>query len=85
MGAVAWGALLSAIFLAALALHLGVWRRRLGLASDGPVIDLVGAERAQRADDLAFDRIVGSLLLGDPTFADSADRLARQDDTGPAA
>lgn len=85
MGAVAWGALLSAVLLAVIALHLGMWRRRLGLPSDDAVIDLVGVERAQRADDLAFDRIVGSLLLGDPTFADSADRLARQDDTGPAA
>ena len=85
MGAVAWGALLSAIALAVAAVWLEVWRRRLSRAALAPVIDLAGVERAQRAEDLAFDGIVGALLRSDPTFADSAERLARRDDAGPAA
>lgn len=117
MGAVAWGALLSAIALAILAVRLERWRRTLPASPDlarrrrgiadttvidlrveraGPHgadpaatdpahIDLAGIERAARAEALAFDGIVGHLLLSDPTFADSADRLARQDEPGPAA
>lgn len=112
MGAVAWGALLSAIALAILAVRLERWRRTLP-ADLGPAlrdrgdldgasavvcsaeradrlgdllrIDLAGIERAERAEALAFDGIIGHLLLSDPTFADSADRLARQDEPGPAA
>ncbi|MDQ3384905.1 MAG: hypothetical protein M3503_02660 [Actinomycetota bacterium] len=85
MGAVAWGALLSAVALAVVAVRLEVWRRALSRAAPAPTIDLARFERAQRAEDLAFDGIVGALLLSDPTFADSADRLARRDDAGPAA
>ena len=127
MGAVAWGALLSAIALAILAVRLERWRRTLPVSldptqhgtggADAPSIDLrsidlrsigmdvhgtdptridptridptridlAGIERAERAEALAFDGIVGHLLLSDPTFADSADRLARQDEPGPAA
>lgn len=85
MGAVAWGALLSAILLGALAVRLEVWRRSQDEAPSAPVVDLLALERAQRAEDLAFDGIVGALLLGDPVFADSADRLTRRDDPDPAA
>ena len=85
MGVVAWGALLSAIVLAAVAVRLEVWRRALVRASLAPVVDLAGLERAQRAEDLTFDGIVGALLLSDPAFADSADRLARRNEAGPAA
>ena len=120
MGAVAWGALLSAIALAIAAVRLERWRRTLPVSldptqhgtggadatsielgsidvhgidlhgidvhgTDPTLIDLAGIERAQRAEALAFDGIVGHLLLSDPTFADSADRLARQDEPGPAA
>lgn len=84
MGAVVWGALLSAIALAVVAVRLEVWRRGAGRPAPSPVVDLAGLERAQRAEDLAFDGIVGALLLSDPTFADTADRLARRDDAGPA-
>ena len=85
MGAVAWGALLVAIALAAAAVCLERWRRRLERDAAEPRLDLAGLERAQRAEDLAFDGIVGALLLQDPTFADSADRLARRDDAPPPA
>ncbi len=85
MGAVAWGALLVAIVLAATAVGLERWRRTLVPTAPTPRLDLAGLERAQRAEDLAFDGIVGALLLHDPAFADSADRLARRDDGGPAA
>ena len=86
MGAVAWGALLSATALTMVAVRLEVWRRALSRAAPTPVVDLAGLEREQqRAEDLAFDGIVGALLLSDPTFADSADRLARRDDAGPGA
>lgn len=89
MGAVAWGALGSAVVLALVAARLVVWRRALGRAqaapTQAPVLDLPAEEAALRAEALAFDRIVGHLLLTDPGFADSADRLARQDDTGPAS
>ena len=84
MGAVAWGALIVAMVLAAMAVSLERWRR--GRARpEAATIDLAGFERSQRAEDLAFDSIVGALLLHDPAFADSADRLARRDDGGPAA
>lgn len=88
MGAVAWGALGSAVVLALVAVRLVVWRRALGrppVVRPAPVLDLPAEEAALRAEALAFDRIVGHLLLTDPGFADSADRLARQDDTGPAS
>ena len=85
MGAVAWGALGVAVVLVLVAFRLGAWRRRAGRAPAPHVVDLPAAEAALRAEDLAFDAIVGRLLLSDPGFADSADRLSRQDDTGPAS
>ena len=85
MGAVAWGALGSAVLLTVLAVHLARWRRRLARAGAGMPLDLTAAEAEERADSLAFDAIVGNLLLTDPTFADTADRMARRDDTGPPA
>lgn len=87
MGAVAWGALGLAGVLVATAVALVVWRRRRAAveAAGGAVIDLVAAEAAGRDDDREFDRIIGHLLRTDPTFADSAARLARHDDNGPGA
>jgi hypothetical protein len=85
MGAVAWGALLSAIGLAVVAVRLEVWRRELGRAAAAPVVDLAAAERDQRGEDVAFDGIVGALLLGDPGFADTAERVARRHEAGPAS
>jgi hypothetical protein len=49
------------------------------------VVDLAALERLRREEDLAFDRIVGGAAARRPAFADTADRLARQDDPGPAA
>lgn len=83
MGAVAWGALLSAIALVVLAARLALWRRHQSPSSD-QIVDLVGAETSQRVEDLAFDAIIGNLLRSDPAFADSTDRLSRQDDSGSA-
>lgn len=85
MGAVAWGALGSAALLAVVAVRLASWRRRLARAGAAVPLDLSAAEAELRAESLAFDAIVGHLLLTDPTFADTADRMARRDDTGPPA
>jgi hypothetical protein len=85
VGAVAWGALGSAVLLTALAVRLARWRRSLAQAGSGLSLDLTAAEAEERADSLAFDAIVGNLLLTDPAFADTADRMARRDDTGPPA
>lgn len=83
MGAVAWGALAVATVLVVTAVGLLRWRRRLASSrTDDLMVDLVAAEADARQDDLAFDAIVGHLLLTDPGFADSADRLSRQDDGG---
>ncbi len=82
MGAVAWGALLSAVAIAALAVRLELWRRALGRTAAEPVVDLAALEREQRAEDLAFDGIVGALLRSDPGFADTAQRVARRHDAG---
>lgn len=83
MGAVAWGALAVATVLVVAAIGLVRWRRRLTSSRmDDLMVDLVAAEADARQDDLAFDAIVGHLLLTDPAFADSADRLSRQDDGG---
>ena len=84
MGAVAWGALGSAALLAVVAVRLASWRRRLARAGAAS-LDLSAAEAELRSESLAFDAIVGHLLLTDPTFADTADRMARRDDTGPPA
>ena len=83
MGAVAWGALGSAVLLTIVAVRLAGWRRRLGRADAEVPVDLSAAEAELRAEGLAFDAIVGHLLLTDPGFADTADRMARRDDTGP--
>jgi hypothetical protein len=82
---VAWGALATALVLAVLALRLAAWRRRIGRSGSAPVLDLTAAETERRAEALAFDGIVGHLLLTDPSFADSADRMARRDEPGPGA
>ncbi len=83
MGAVAWGALGAAAVLLLVAARLVAWRRARTQRA-GSVVDLPAAETALRDEARAFDGIVGNLLLSDPGFADSADRLARQDDTPPA-
>jgi hypothetical protein len=86
MGAVAWGALGLAAVLAGVAVALAVWRRRRMAATRAgtDVVDVSAAEAAARADDREFDRIIGHLLRTDPSFADSAARLSRRDDSGPA-
>ncbi len=82
MGAVAGGALVAALALVVAAAALLRWRRALmeGQA-DELLVDLVAVEAAARQEDLAFDAIVGRLLLSDPSFADTAARLAGQDGT----
>ena len=84
MGAVVWGALASAAVLSLVAVV--VWRRQPNrtLRSHSLVVDLAGAEAEAGNVDREFDRIVGRLLLTDPTFADTASRLARHDDNGSA-
>ena len=76
MGAVAWGALGSAVLLTIVAVRLARWRRRLGRAGTDVPLDLAAAEADLRAEDLAFDAIVGNLLLTDPTRC-SLDPLSR--------
>jgi hypothetical protein len=85
MGAVAWWVLGVAAASAVVAGALVVrHRRRVRAAARTPDVDLVAAEAAQHDDDREFDRIVGDLLRSDPSFADSASRLARHDDAGPS-
>jgi hypothetical protein len=82
MGAVAWGALGVAMAMAIGALALLRWRDRTIDPLEELLVDLAAIDREERATDLAFDGIVGHLLLSDPSFVDSADRVAGQDDAG---
>ncbi len=83
MGAVALGASALGIALGALAVVLLAWRRRVVRRADDRLVDLVAAEVDTHHTDVAFDGIVGHLLLTDPSFADNAARLTGQDEPGP--
>ncbi len=86
MGAVAGGSLITALALVVTALGLLRWRQVLLAGEPDELhVDLAAVEAAARQEDLAFDAIVGRLLLADPSFADTAARLAGQDGTDAAS